>query len=252
MVIVHVYRAISGKDVRALLYVLLLLLPNAVGALLGSLQIDNGSINWSVYTDNFVVWSLSNSILILSFGYLFITFLKPKKEVKKEVITLKLSTALFYCSTIIWNAIIYIMYIMGWLDKSMSSYVFPWMVGTIFFLMNMYYSTYSETDGETDKMFEWFEKRAVVAENNTQMLVAIISFLLPICAQLLGTITFSISVLFILNITAAIISIGLIWIPHGQIRHMATIKHVKTVFHLFTLSLLLLNIVLIINESIGA
>ena len=122
--------------------------------------------------------------------------------------------------------------------------------GDDFFLLNMYYSRYQEVDEVKDK-FEWFEKRAVVAENNTQMLVAIISFLLPICAQLLGAITYSISMLFILNITSAIISIGLVWVPRGKIKHMAVVKHVKTVFHLFTLSLLLLNIVLIINESVG-
>ena len=106
-------------------------------------------------------------------------------------------------------------------------------------------------DDSEEERFKWFEKRAVVAENNTQMLVAIISLLLPICAQLLGSITYSISMLFTLNITVAIISIGLVWIPEGLIKHMATVKHVKTVFHLFTLSLLLLNIVMIINESVG-
>ncbi len=47
-----------------------------------------------------------------------------------------------------------------------------------------------------------------------------------------------------------IISIGLIWIPKNYTRYMSAIKHLKSVFHLFTLSLLLLNIVLIINESI--
>ena len=249
LLLTHIYKAIVSRNICHIVSVLLLLIPSLIGASIGSLQITDGAMDLTSYLDNFPVWVLSNSILILSFGYLLVCCLNPNTENKLPFLTVKLSTVLFYTSTLAWNTIIYMVYIMGWLDKSTASYVFPWAVGTLFFLMNMYYSTYDEVDHQENK-FEWFEKRAVVAENNTQMLVAIISFLLPICAQLLGAITISISLLFILNITAAIISIGLIWVPQGMIKHMAVIKHIKTVFHLFTLSLLLLNIVLMINESV--
>lgn len=251
LITVHVYNAVTSKNKTRLLLLIALLLPNVIGAAIGSVEIYNGQWNHQVYMDNFSVWTFSNSILLSSFGYLLITRLPQNKEAEKQVLTVKLSTVLFYLSIIVWNMILYILYILGWLDKSLSSYVFPWLVGNLFFILNTYYSIYKETADVGDESFEWFEKRSVVAENNTQMLVAIISFLLPICAQLLGTITHSISILFIFNITCAIISIGLVWIPKGKVRDMATIKHVKTIFHLFTLSLLLLNIVLIINESVG-
>ena len=251
LAVVHICRAIKNKDGIYMRNIGLLLISSLVGASIGSVQYVNNSFHFDAYIRNFATWSLSNSILLLSFGYLLISFLRMAKKERGSVLTVKLSTVLFYISTIVWNAIIYVIYAMGWLDKSMSSYVFPWTVGTLFFLANLYYSTYDEIDDSEEERFKWFEKRAVVAENNTQMLVAIISLLLPICAQLLGSITYSISMLFTLNITVAIISIGLVWIPEGLVKHMATVKHVKTVFHLFTLSLLLLNIVMIINESVG-
>ena len=100
-----------------------------------------------------------------------------------------------------------------------------------------------------EKAFGWFEQRAVVAENNTQMLIAVIAFLLPLCASYLGGITESIAFIFVLNITAAVISIGLIWIPKGAVRIMEIVKDMKTVFHLYTLSLLLLSAVMMVSNG---
>ena len=251
LLIVHLCSAVKGKSRSHLFLILAFLIPNVIGASIGSFEFYDGVWNRGAYFGNFTVWTFSNLILLLSFGYLLIEGLPQYKEVEKAFLTVKLSTALFYISVIVWNVIIYILYILGWLDKSLSSYVFPWLVGNLFFILNMYYSIDRETPDMGDEGFKWFEKRAIVAENNTQMLVAIISFLLPICAQLLGTITYSISIVFIFNITCAVISIGLVWIPKGKIKDMSAVKHLKTVFHLFTLSLLLLNIVLIINESVG-
>ena len=251
LIVVHVFSAILEKSKSHILLLIFLLIPNIIGAAIGSIEIYNGEWNTQSYLDNFLIWTFSNSILLLSFGYLLLGRLPQNQEAKKQFLSVKISTALFYTSTILWNVILYILYTFGWLDKALSSYVFPWLVGNLFFILNMCYSIHKETTDVGDEGFKWFENRSVVAENNTQMLVAIISFLLPICAQLLGTITYSISILFIFNITCAIISIGLVWIPKGKIKDMSTIKHVKTVFHLFTLSLLLLNIVMIINESVG-
>jgi hypothetical protein len=248
---VHISAAVIEKSKSHMALIVLLLIPNVIGAAIGSIEIYNGAWYSQSYLDNFMTWTFSNSILLLSFGYLLLGRLPQNKEVAKQFLSVKLSTVMFYVSIILWNVILYILYALGWLDKSLASYVFPWLVGNLFFILNMYYSTHTETEDGGDEGFKWFENRSVVAENNTQMLVAIISFLLPICAQLLGTITHSISILFIFNITCAIISIGLVWIPKGKIKAMSSIKHIKTVFHLFTLSLLLLNIVLIINESVG-
>jgi hypothetical protein len=251
LILVHLFSAIRNKSSSNIFLLIVLVLPNIIGASIGSIEIYNGELNAKSYLSNFSTWSLSNSILLLSFGYLLLTRLPHNDEEEKSFLAVKLSTALFYVSIILWNVILYVLYSLGWLDKGLSSYVFPWLVGNLFFILNMHYSVGIETEDVGEEGFKWFEKRSVVAENNTQMLVAIISFLLPICAQLLGMIKHSISILFIFNITCAIISIGLIWIPKGKIKDMSTIKHVKTVFHLFTLSLLLLNIVLIINESVA-
>ena len=251
IVCVHAFHIITTRDRRNLLFLASVIVPNFIGALIGSVQFDGFALQTELYLSNLLIWLFSNAILLLSFGYILIDAFSAQKLKKYPFLTVKLSTVLFYCSTILWNVIIYALYCLGWLNKNIDSYVFPWLVGNVFFIMNLYYSFYRETDDEGATGFQWFEGRSIVAENNTQMLVAIISFLLPICAQLLGTITYSISILFIFNITAAVMSIGLIWIPKGMIRDMSTVKHVKTIFHLFTLSLLLLNVVLIINESVG-
>ena len=152
---------------------------------------------------------------------------------------------------LIWNILFYVLYFLGWLNKNLATYIFPWFVGNLFFIANLFLSLKKEIQANNEDSFKWYEGRAIVAENNTQMLVAIIALLLPLCAQFMGTITQSISVLFILNITAAIVSIGLIWIPKNMTKYMSTVKHLKTIFHLFTVCLLLLNIVLIINEAVG-
>ena len=251
LLLIHICSAIKHKSKSHILLLISFLVPNIIGASIGSIEIQDGLWNKQVYHNNFSVWIFSNLILLLSFGYLLLERLPRIKDIEKPFLTIKLSTVLFYNSIILWNLILYILYALGWLDKSLTSYVFPWFVGNLFFALNMRYSIDKEIADIGDEGFKWFENRSVVAENNTQMLVAIISFLLPICAQLLGTITYSISILFIFNITCAIISIGLVWIPKGKVKDMSTIKHLKTVFHLFTLSLLLLNIVLIINESVG-
>ena len=236
---------------RIAFLVLVVLIPNFAGAAIGSFQ-DAESVLAAVYRSNFCRWFFTNIILTLSFGYPLMNLLKGHNfsEAADSVLRVKFSTMLYFVATLLWNLIIFALYYIGWLNQHINSYFFPWFVGNLFFIANMFFSVYPEIDPTCADRFQWYEQRSIVAENNTQMLVAIISFLLPICAQLLGTITYSISILFILNITSAIVSIGLIWIPKNYTRYMSAIKHLKSVFHLFTLSLLLLNIVLIINESI--
>ena len=50
-------------------------------------------------------------------------------------------------------------------------------------------------------------------------------------------------------LSAAVISIGLIWIPKGAVRIMEIVKDMKTVFHLSTLSLLLLSAVMMVSNG---
>lgn len=245
--------AVRGKIQGALPFLaFVVLMPNVIGASIGAFQ-DSQQFLDSVYIGNFYRWFFSNVILTLSFGYPLLRLFKQRDVAKSpdSILHVKLSTALYFAATILWNLIIFSLYYIGWLNQYINSYFFPWVVGNLFFIANMFLSVFPEINPEHAERFQWYEQRSVVAENNTQMLVAIISFLLPICAQLIGVITYSISILFIFNITSAIISIGLIWIPKDHVRYMSAIKHIKSVFHLFTLSLLLLNVVLIINESVA-
>ena len=247
-----VISAIRHKSKERMMFLaFIVLIPNFVGAGIGSFQ-DRSRMLDTVYCNNFCRWFFTNIIWTVSFGYPLMNLLKGYNFPKTigSVLHVKFSTVLYFSATFLWNLIIFSLYYIGWLNQHINSYFFPWFVGNLFFIANMFLSVYPEIDPSCADRFQWYEQRSVVAENNTQMLVAIISFLLPICAQLLGTITHSISILFILNITSAIVTIGLIWIPKEHIRYMSAIKHLKSVFHLFTLSLLLLNIVLIINESI--
>lgn len=257
LIVASIIELIQKKNKNIILYVsTIAILPNFLGASLGSIEIVDNAINVSQYFNNFSVWFLSNSILLMSFGYIIFCFLFKIKHRKlnneTKFLEIKFSTVLFFFSIIVWNVIIFVLYFWGWLNNNIYTYVFPWFVGNLFFGLNLFFSTFDENDEkDKSKIFSWYESRSIVAENNTQMLVAILAFLLPICAQMLGTISESIASLFVLNITSAIITIGLIWIPKNNVKYMSTIKHIKTVFHLFTLSLLLLNIVLIINETIS-
>lgn len=256
LVLLFVIRAIRKKDFSLLLFLgLIAIVPNVVGSSIGSLYYNDGFV-FDNYVNDLLTWFFSNSILLLSFGYFIFDFIRRKFadfKIQNEdgALHINLSTVLYYVSTILWNVIFYVLYYLGWLNKNLATYIFPWFVGNLFFVANLALSFIKEIEADNEESFKWFEGRSIVAENNTQMLVAIIALLLPLCAQFMGTITQSISVLFIFNITSAIVSIGLIWVPKNLTRYMSTIKHLKTIFHLFTVCLLLLNIVLIINESVG-
>lgn len=163
LLIVHISSAIKNKSKSHVLLLIALLIPNIIGASIGSIEIQNGQWNRQAYLSNFSVWAFSNLILLLSFGYLFLGRSPQRKEAKKQFLTVKLSTALFYVSTIVWNLILYVLYTLGWLDKSLTSYVFPWLVGNLFFILNMCYSTDKETADIGDEGFKWFENRSVVA-----------------------------------------------------------------------------------------
>jgi len=255
LALLFIIRFIRTKDASLLAYLgLIAIIPNLVGGATGSLSYNEGFVFDNYFNDS-LTWFFSNSILLLSFGYVLFDYIKNKLAnvtfvVEGKSLNIYLSTLLFYISTILWNVIFYVLYYLGWLNKNLTTYIFPWFVGILFFIANLFLSLKKEITGNNEDSFKWYEGRAIVAENNTQMLVAIIALLLPLCAQFMGTITQSISVLFILNITSAIVSIGLIWIPKGMTKYMSTVKHLKTIFHLYTVCLLLLNIVLIINEAV--
>ena len=112
----------------------------------------------------------------------------------------------------------------------------------------MLLSSKEYTPNNFEELFEWYERRVVVTEKNTQMLTLIISFLLPIMVNNFGCIPHNLSTVIMLNITSAVISMGIIWVPKENVQIMRAVKDIKTMFHLFTLSLLLLALFIMINH----
>lgn len=255
--VILIFRSIYCKSLCEIFYILFIaLIPNLFGAFTGSLFYDNQFIFDNYLMDSFI-WFSSNAIILSTFGFVLLYLLRNYSTKTFDEISFKLSTAIYYVSTLLWNALFYTMFVLGWLNSNMFAYFFPWIVGNIFFLMNFFTSIYieygiepnkdvEEEKNKIDTIFNWFQNRAVVAESNTQMIIVVISFLLPAAATLVEEIPSEMIFVFIMNITFAVISIGLIWIPKNEIRMIATVKHIKTSCHLFTLSLLLLNAVMIL------
>jgi len=261
------FSIIERKPTKFLFFLLVCFLPSLSGGVINSISVVLDGASFGAFYDSTLIWTASNTILFGTFGYLLLTLLgrfaekshrwqrsKAEKKADKKPVTLKLSTIMFYIATFVWNVLFYVMYVLGWLNVNTVTYIFPWGVGNAFFLTNMLFTLQKEFEcDDQEKAFSWYENRAVVAENNTQMIIAIIAFLLPLSASYLGSeISVSIWFAFVLNITTAVVSIGLIWVPQNNVRFMEFIKNFKTIFHLFTLSLLLLSAIMIINGGVIA
>ncbi|MCH5180328.1 MAG: hypothetical protein J1F32_03880 [Erysipelotrichales bacterium] len=244
-------------------FLLVSLLPSFVGSTINSIfAIIYGIKTFSNWYNIFSTWLFANTILFSTFGYLLLSFLQKHINIFDKIIgtnikhtfniNLKFSTVLFYIATLFWNMLFYIMHLLKWINHNEILYLFPWVVGNIFFIINLWFSRKQEahTISSLDETFNWLEKRTVVAEKNTQMLLAIIAFLLPLYADFLGVVTKSMALVFIFNITTAVVAIGLIWVPKNNICAMSLIKDLKTIFHLYTVSLLLLGVVMIICEIV--
>lgn len=259
--------SIKDRNIKKLKFFLFVaIIPSCLGGALNATNvIINAECRFALWYESFSTWFFSNSILFGTFGYLLLNALRyfknqsviwqqNQKSSKQSVrcVELKVSTVMFYVATFLWNILFYIMYMASWLDRNTVLYLFPWTVGNIFFLLNLLLSSKSEIKSgvSPEDAFKWFESRAIVAEQNTQILIAVITFLLPLSANYLDSVTTSISFLFVLNITTAVISVGLIWIPKENVKLMEAVKNLKTIFHLFTMSLLLLNAVMIINAVV--
>lgn len=251
LVIIYILMAIYKHNYYVLLFLLIVFIPNLLGALIGSLNYHAGFI-FDNYKENLYKWSFTNSILLMSLGYIFIDYsrkiLPPFIKKGEKYISIKFSSIVFYVSILFWNILIYVLYAAGWLNNGLYTYIFPWLVGNVFLIANLWYSFRSEIIANGTNSFKWFEDRAVVAEKNTQILIAVIAILLTLFGEnKIIEVDKKMMLLFVLNTTFAIVSVGLIWIPKGLIKHMSAIKHIKTAFHLLTLAMLLLNIVVIIN-----
>jgi hypothetical protein len=138
------------------------------------------------------------------------------------------------------------------LPSSQSIYFFPWALGNIFLISNLYFSRYNDTEKiKKDELFKWHEGRVITVEKNTSGIIAIISFLLPLSVQLMGKqIPTVLVVIFIANIFCACLSVGLIWTPQHKIKFISTLKTIKTIFYLYSIALLLLSVMMIMFYGI--
>jgi len=232
---------------------LICFIPSGIAAFINSMIPIFFGNGWF---QSYILWVGSNFILLSTFGYVLFNFLSNiniKESVKENSISIKIPVVLYYISIMLWNFLFFAMYIMGWLDKNTTytiTYIFPWLIGNILFISNFILSQSDETILENkNEIFNWFEKRAIVAEANTAIVMQIVVLAVPlIMAATNIQLSPNIIIIFVLNISISIASIALIWVPQNNIKFMSFLKTLKTILHLFSISLLLLNSIMFINE----
>ena len=126
-------------------------------------------------------------------------------------------------------------------------YFFPWALGNTFLLSNLYFSSSQSVISETDK-FKWFEERIIVIEKNTSTIIMIIAFLLPLSLEFLKDTPDILKTLFAANIFCTCTAVGLIWIPGNNIKFIYLLKTLKTICYTYSISLLLLWVILILSS----
>jgi hypothetical protein len=126
-------------------------------------------------------------------------------------------------------------------------YFFPWALGNIFLLSNLYFSSSQNVTNIEDK-FQWFEDRIIVIEQNTSTIIMIIAFLLPLSLEFLKDTPEILKPLFAANIFCTCTAVGLIWIPRHKIKFIYLLKSLKTICYTYSISLLLLCVILILSS----
>ncbi len=244
-------KSYKEKDVRLLLYNLLIallpsLIASAVSYYLGVYfhKPENTAIKY------ITTWTLSNYILLQTIGYWFYQLFftrswstKDKREIKPIII----STVLYYGAAFVWNMLIVLMLNADVLGDNGFMYFFPWALGNIFLLSNLYFSSSQSTINVDDK-FKWFEGRVIVIEKNTSTIIMIIAFLLPLSLEYLQITPDILKTLFAANIFCTCTAVGLIWIPRNNLKFIHLLKSLKTICYTYSISLLLLCVILILSS----
>lgn len=242
-------KIIIEKDFYLLFYTLFIaFFPSVFSCIL---SIVWAGVPKSEMVEYFVTWSFSNYILLQTCGYIAYQLLyskKPFKIANNSIIMIDASTLAYYIAMVLWNAIIIYLFCLNFLNLVHLIYFFPWALGNIFLGLNFVFSRYNDA-GDVPNKFDWYEKRAIVVENNTSGIVTIISFLLPVSATLLKDIPPILLILFIVNIFFACLAVGLIWVPANNVKFMALLKTLKTIFYLFSITFLLISVIMIMFSS---
>ncbi len=244
-VLITVIKICIERDLYLLYYSLFIaLLPSALACLL---SIGFSDVPVNLIVEYFNTWTLSNYILIQTCGYIFyqLLYTKPSYYFKcKSIQEIDASTIAYYVSLTIWNIVIIYLFYLNFFHLNNLIYFFPWALGNVFLSLNLIFSRYNDAENVENK-FDWYEKRAIVVENNTSGIITIISFLLPVSATLLKDIPPILLVLFVANIFCACLAVGLIWVPATNVKFMALLKTLKTVFYLFAIAFLMLSVIMI-------
>lgn len=248
---ITIAKSIIEKDIRLILYnFTVALIPSLIASTISYYVgiIFNEQENMAFKYIS--TWTLSNYVLFQTIGYWFYQYFFSRNYNKfdnnqiKSIIT---STILYYGAAFVWNMLIILMLKSDVLGVKAYMYFFPWALGNIFLLSNLYFSSSQSITGETDK-FRWFENRIIVIEKNTSTIIMIIAFLLPISLEFLRYTPEILKTLFAANIFCTCTAVGLIWIPKHNIKFISLLKSLKTICYTYSISLLLLCVVLILSS----
>lgn len=268
ILLVTVLASIREKKYSKLLFLFIIcVLPSIVGGLINGLNVFTSGGNITDFVNDSTKWMFCNLILLSTFGFILADlFNKGSEKAKwrslsfkdsiKETVVLKeekvkAGAITYYIGMFLWNILFYVMYIIGWLDVQTIFYLFPWIAGNIFMVANFFFSLKTETvENEEKDRFGWFEGRAIVAEKSANSIISVIGILFPLFASVVGGVSSSQAIIFTLNLTCAVITLGLIWIPQNDTKSIEIIKNIKTVFSLLTLSLLLLSALMFVVNFI--
>lgn len=268
LLLITILASIREKQISKLLFLIVLcVLPSVVGGAINALNVFTTGGSIGDFINDGTKWMFCNLILLSTFGFILADLFNKRSEkstwrtisfkdsikdavaVKEEKV--KASAITYYIGMFIWNILFYVMYIIGWLNVQTIFYLFPWIAGNIFMVANFFFSLKTETvENEEKERFGWFEGRAIVAEKSANSIISVIGILFPLFASVVGGVSSSQAIIFTLNLTCAVITLGLIWIPQNDTKAIEIIKNIKTVFSLLTLSLLLLSALMFVVNFI--
>lgn len=251
VLLITLVKCIKEKDIRLFMF-------NLTIALIPSLIASTASYYMGTYfctPENTAIkyistWTLSNYVLLQTIGYWFYQYFFTRnfeKHDNRSIKPLIISTVLYYAAAFLWNMLIVLMLKSDVLGTKAYMYFFPWALGNTFLLSNLYFSSSQSVISEKDK-FKWFEERIIVIEKNTSTIIMIIAFLLPLSLEFLKDTPDILKTLFAANIFCTCTAVGLIWIPGNNIKFIYLLKTLKTICYTYSISLLLLCVILILSS----
>lgn len=251
--VITVIKSIKNKDSVLISYTFLIaFLPSTICSLLSAYFCK-------VPSDEFVnyctTWTLSNYILLQTLGYIFfqLFYVREINAFKiDEEIPINVSSVAYYLAIVVINILIIYLIYSNVIGDYGYIYFFPWILGNVFLLFNLYFTRFDDACGIPDnERFKWYERRIITVEKNTSGVITIISFMLPLSVTIMkGSIPTVLIVLFAANIFFACLSVGLIWVPNKKIRFINLLKTIKTISYTYSITLLLISSIMIMFTAI--